>query len=96
MEPLPKHAMSLVELLFFVIGIAISVLAGRCFYAKVGWWGVTLAPIVGFGSLYGLILLLDRIFPSRAVREGQQGNAQSGTRDTASGTSRSLGRNIGV
>jgi hypothetical protein len=58
--------MSLVELLLLVLGILISVLVGRCFYTKVGWWGIPLGPIVGFGSLYGLILLLDRIFPPRA------------------------------
>jgi hypothetical protein len=76
--------MSLIELLLFVLGIALSVLVGRCFYGKVGWWGVPLALIAGFGSLYGLILLLDRVFPPRAVRERQQNQEESGMRDPVS------------
>jgi hypothetical protein len=75
--------MSLIELLLFVLGIALSVLVRRCFYGKVGWWGIPLAPIVGFGSLYGLICLLDRIFPPRAVREQLQVKTESATQGTA-------------
>lgn len=76
--------MSVIELLFFVLGILISVLAGRCFYSKVGWWGALPAPIVGSGSLYGLILLLDRIFPPRAMREMQQAKKNSAVRGRTS------------
>ncbi len=78
--------MSLIELLLFVLGIALSVLVGRCFYAKIGWWGMLPAPILGFGSVYGLILLLDRIFPPRSVHERQQAKTGSGMQDRASNT----------
>jgi hypothetical protein len=76
--------MSLIESLLFVLGIAVSILVGRCFYGKVGWWGILPAPIVGFGSLYGLILLLDRIFPPRAIRETRQAKKNSAVRNRTS------------
>jgi hypothetical protein len=78
--------MTLIELLCFVLGVLISVLAGRCFYAKIGWWGVPLAPIIGFGSLYGLILLLDRLFPPPSVREQLRVKAESAKQGTAPGS----------
>jgi hypothetical protein len=61
--------MTVIELLFFFLGVALSILFGKYFYARIGWWGIPPAPILGFGSVWGLLVLLHRIFPPRASRD---------------------------
>src|SRR5260370_30503111 len=67
-----RSNMTLVELLVFALGAALTVLFGKYFYGKIGWWGVLPAPILGFGSVWGIILLLNWIFPPRASRDLEQ------------------------
>jgi len=73
--------MTLIELLLFALGIALSILFGKCFYGKLGWWGIPPAPILGFGSVWGMILLLHWIFPPRGARDLKQVMQDCGTKE---------------
>ena len=37
--------MTLIELLLFALGIALSILFGKCFYGKLGWWAYLIIDI---------------------------------------------------
>jgi hypothetical protein len=73
--------MTLFELLFFAVGIALSISFGKFSYGKIGWWGIPPAPILGFGSVWGMILLLNWIFPPRASRDLKQVMRVCGTKE---------------
>ena len=76
--------MTLIELLLFALGIALSILFGKCFYGKIGWWGIPPAPILGFGSVWGMILLLHWVFPPRASRDSEKKTWNSEGKNTGS------------
>jgi hypothetical protein len=58
--------MTLIELLFFVVAIALSIAFGRFTFVYIGWWSILPAPAAGFGFVYLLILALNRLLRIRS------------------------------
>ena len=49
--------MTLMELLCFVLALAISIVSGRLLLSYISWWSVLPAMTIGFGMVYvGLVL----------------------------------------
>ena len=53
--------MNFVELFLFVLGVALTVVIGRLMFPYLGWWAALPAPILGFGSIFILIIGLNRL-----------------------------------
>lgn len=60
--------MTLIELLFFVMAIALSIAFSRFTFVYIGWWSILPAPVAGFGFVYLLILALDRLLQAKTPR----------------------------
>jgi hypothetical protein len=64
--------MNVFELFSFLLAVFISILFGKCFFARIGWWGVLPAGVLGFG-LVALVLAALRKFPrSRPSLKGER------------------------
>jgi hypothetical protein len=68
--------MALFELLFFAVGIALSILFGKFSYGKIGWWGIPPAPILGFGSVWGADTSPELDFPAACIQRPETSNAR--------------------
>jgi len=61
--------MNLIELLFFFFAVFLSFAFGRYFFKFIGWWGALPAGILGFGMVLGIIAVLNKLIPKRALRK---------------------------
>jgi hypothetical protein len=52
--------MNFIELCTFLLGVVLTILIGRFLFPYIGWWATVPAPILGFGSIVMLIVLVNR------------------------------------
>ena len=68
--------MTLIELLFFVLVIFLSILFGKFFWRYIGWWSVIPASVLGFGSVISFVglvgKLLDKLILPRRSKKGDE------------------------
>lgn len=63
--------MNLPELLFFLLGLFLTVVVGRVLFHHIGWWTIIAAPVAGFGSVYALLILLHKLPPHGKAKENK-------------------------
>ena len=64
--------MNIIELFLFFVGVALSLVFANFFFRYLGWWGVLPGVILGFGSIWLLIEVLNRVFPDKKPNEKEK------------------------
>lgn|GEM_PF-4879842 len=63
--------MNIIELFFFLLGVALTVVIGRLLFPYLGWWATFPAAILGFGLVVILIVGLNRLHLRRHPESGE-------------------------
>ena len=64
--------MNIFEMFFLLLIVFLSFLFGRFFWGYIGWWGVIPGCVLGFGTVFLLLNLLNKLPSSPPKKKGEE------------------------